>query len=226
MGGWSLKFPNATSTELASSNPAGRLPADKMALFQTSIKCTQETKVQVRWTGNPTEWTLYTTLLSPSGERTSVTRKFERTSSEEWQLETLSCTTTGHIAEIGLQHTPGAGSSSDAFWLGELSVVQSAMEVSSAEVGGIVFDTEKKLLSWNVWNGNASLSAVTRDFAYFIVYAGERMLGLAYACTFHVPEGTQGGRWRIEGVTWDGAVKSFPKPSEVDRVGARLEEIM
>ena len=226
MGGWSLKFLNATNTELASSNPAGRLPTDKMALFQTSIKCSQETKVQVRWTGNPREWSLYITLRSPSGETNSTTRKFERTSSEEWQLETLSCPTNGHIAEIGIQHTPGAGSSGDAFWLGELSVVQSAVRASSAEVGGIVFDTEKKLLSWNVWNGCSSLSAATRDFAYFIVYAGEIMLGLAYACTFHVPEGTQGGQWRIEGVTWDGAVKSFPKLSEVDRVGARLGEVM
>jgi len=132
------------------------------------------------------------------------------------------------VVELGVFFS-GAALPGDELWLGEVlmstldedempeSTISTVVARPAAEAG------EKKL-SWSVYSGRARKAAGmwsewTKEFAYFLVWKGEQLRGMAYACEFVVDaaEDEEEGAWRVSGVTWDGRrVTQGPSPSVVE----------
>ena len=49
-------------------------------------------------------------------------------------------------------------------------------------------------------------SGKTGDFASFLVWQGEELVGVSYCLEYDVPSGVAVGDWRVDGVTWGGAI--------------------
>ena len=49
-------------------------------------------------------------------------------------------------------------------------------------------------------------SGKTGDFASFLVWRGEELVGVSYCLEYDVPTGVAVGDWRVDGVTWGGAI--------------------
>jgi len=73
-------------------------------------------------------------------------------------------------------------------------------------------------LSWRVYKRDFSpvmrklrsvhgcFSGKTGDFASFLVWRGEELVGVSYCLEYDVPAGVAVGDWRVDGVTWGGAI--------------------
>lgn len=124
------------------------------------------------------------------------------------------------LVEVGVYAHAGT---TTELWLGELKITTLEVDdlprsklssvVASAEGGDV-------RLAWNVyaslseWAPGRSMglwSEQTKDFAYFVVWKGEEVRGVAYACVFVATAAEEEGEgrtvgWRVDGVTWDGEV--------------------
>jgi len=49
-------------------------------------------------------------------------------------------------------------------------------------------------------------SEKTGDFASFLVWRGKELVGVSYCLEYDVPAGAAVGDWRVDGVTWGGAI--------------------
>jgi len=73
-------------------------------------------------------------------------------------------------------------------------------------------------LSWRVYRRDFSpvmrkvrslhgcFSGKTGDFASFLVWRGEELVGVSYCLEYDVPAGVAVGDWWVDGVTWGGAI--------------------
>lgn len=189
LGGWSIK--------LSGSGDGGRRP-----LFDTAVKLAPDSALELRWKGSLQGWKIYARLEDGSVAETQLTASGD----SEWQKTVLFLPSGGTVVEVGMQGSGGVNPA--PLWIGEIKVRTAKEEPTTAVVGSVVHEKTEKALTWSVYNGDLSLSATTRDFAYFLVYNGAKMLGLAFCCRFNLggEEGADG--WRVQGVTWDGQVRN------------------
>ncbi|KAF8245858.1 hypothetical protein K440DRAFT_633188 [Wilcoxina mikolae CBS 423.85] len=130
------------------------------------------------------------------------------------------------ITEVGVYCSPSSSSSvSSEMWLGELiftTLDDSEDGQHPSKITSVVFRPGEAggsaKVTWNVYPSFADDGVVkkrtragmwsdqTMDYAYFIVWKGSKMMGVAYACEFVVKGKDDGDGWRVSGVTWEGAV--------------------
>jgi len=131
------------------------------------------------------------------------------------------------LVELGIYRVSPSPSGA-TLWLGELmlTTLDTESDNQPAFISSVVpkpSGTGRTKLTWSVYSTFGSeiiqekrkqkecWSEQTKDFAYFVVWKGEQMVGVAYACEYVIDGTIEGGdRWRVSGVTWEGIVWEGP----------------
>lgn len=207
LGAWSLKL---------SSRPGAFIP-----LYRLGVNWAPDLVLEYTFQGsasaNPSQATgIYWELLHPSGRKTRHTELFI-SESTSWQtssvlLDDEDSTLNSLVTELGFF---GGGSIN----LGSLRLSK-LNEAPQPTITPVVAHEDAQKLSWSVYPSyptseaasSSTWSEQTKGLQYFLVWNGEVLRGVAFACEFLLDAAEPvGGGWRVDGITWGGEVVRGPE---------------